>query len=162
MATHLVQDAIEPLQQEIKRLALLWLRGQPTESSSSLPPLLAVWRDALCDNTQAVRQEGAVRLLSDLALDLPDCPRLVLSSLLPPLVILAKLSELPDFPIPAEIRKQCASLKARPVSTRITEYALITLRLLDVDGPAGWLHQAWLTWNKEQPELLGRLEPELA
>src|SRR5437660_9050539 len=40
---------------------------------------------------------------------------------------------------------------------QITEYALATLRLLDTHGPAGWLHQAWLTWSKDQPELLEHL-----
>jgi hypothetical protein len=144
----------DSLQQEMKRLARLWLHGQPTESSSSLPPLLAIWCESLGDATFALHQEGTVHLLRDLALDLPDCPKLVLSSLLPLLVTLAKLPELPDFPLPAEIRRQYTSLSIQPAHIQITEHALAILRLLDNNGPAGWLHQAWLTWNKEQPKLL--------
>jgi len=40
---------------------------------------------------------------------------------------------------------------------RIEDYAFVALRLLDSSGPAGWLHNEWLAWNKDQPELLVRL-----
>lgn len=145
------------LRQEIQRLALLWLRGQPAGSSNALPPLLTAWHESLCGTVSPLHQEGASSLLYNLALDLPECPELVLSSLLPPLVALAGLLELPDFPLPAAIRQRCASLSIQHAPIQITEYALATLRSLDSDGPAEWLHRAWLTWSKEQPELLQRL-----
>ncbi len=74
------------LQQEIEKIALLWLRGQEESSQQHIwPPLLEAWRTALCDSTNACRQEGAVHLLASLAPDLPDCPAFVLYALIPPL-----------------------------------------------------------------------------
>src|SRR5205823_5351579 len=84
----------------------------------------------------------------------PGCPKLVLSSLIPPLL---KLAHVEDLPCPPEVRAQLVHTQAQPVSLRIEEYAFVALRLLDKDGPAGWLHRAWLTWNEEEPALLERL-----
>ncbi len=53
------------LQQEIEKIALLWLRGQEESSQQHIwPPLLEAWRTAICNSTNACRQEGAVHLLA--------------------------------------------------------------------------------------------------
>ncbi|MBA2393924.1 MAG: hypothetical protein H0V70_14415, partial [Ktedonobacteraceae bacterium] len=143
------------LQQEIERTMLLWLKGQPLESDDAKPPLLDAWYDALCDANQSVRQEGAVHLLATLAPDLPDCPKPVLSILLPPLLQLAEVVEMTSPP--EYIRKQLVQTKAQPATLRITDYAIVTLRLLDDVGPAGWLHKEWVQWNAEKPALLEQL-----
>ncbi len=46
---------------------------------------------------------------------------------------------------------------ACPAHPSIEDYAFLTLRLLDKEGPPGWLHAQWLIWADEQPELLARL-----
>lgn len=142
------------LRKDIERLALLWLKGQPTDSEST-PPLLEAWRAALCDPTNPQRQQGAVHLLASIAPDLHDCPKLVLNALLPPLLHLADVVDM-SYP-PEEIRTQLSRLAAKASSIQIEEYAFVALRLLEDKGPAGWLHTQWLTWSKEQPQLLERL-----
>src|SRR5579875_2439438 len=152
---HLDRGRYRALQQEIEEVALLWLRGQPKESSITTPPLLETWRSALCDDGNPQRQEGAARLLASLALDLPACQRLVLLELVPPLLQLADVLDTPG--IPDELRVRLPDPAARPAHPSITDYAFVTLRLLDKDGPPGWLHTQWLTWANEQPDLPARL-----
>ena len=143
------------LQQDIEKLMLSWLRSQPAESSDARPPLLDAFYSALCDPHEPVRQEGAVHLLASLAPELASCPRLVLSVVVPPLLQLAAVV---DMACPPEhVRKRLPHPAAQPASMRVTEYALVALRLLDKDGPAGWVHKEWLTWSKEQPASLERL-----
>src|SRR6266487_4180448 len=143
------------LQEEIERVALLWLRGQPQSSQqTSLPPLLDAWRNALCDADNALRQEGAVRLLSSIAPSIDKCPSIVLNSIVPPLI---QISDLLDLPYPSELSMYFPKKPAHPSNPIVENYAFIALRLLDAAGPAGWLHNAWLKWNEEQPELLGFL-----
>lgn len=144
-----------PLQKDIEQLALLWLRGQPAESSIVTPPLLATWHDALCDPGNPQHQEGAVHLLAAIALDLSTCPELVRLELVPPLLQLADVLDIPG--IPHIMRSKLPNPPARPANGTIEDYAFIALRLLDKDGPPGWLHSQWLAWADEQPELLTRL-----
>jgi len=152
---HLDRGRYRALQQEIEEVALLWLRGQPKESSITTPPLLETWRSALCDDGNPQRQEGAARLLASLALDLPACQRLVLLELVPPLLQLADVLDTPG--IPDELRVRLPDPAARPAHSSIADYAFVTLRLLDRDGPPGWLHAQWLALANEQPDLLARL-----
>jgi len=144
------------IQQNIEMVALHWLRGQPQGRSEQRfwPPMLEAWRTALCDDKNVIRQEGAVHLLAAIAPDLTDCPSSVLLALIPPLL---HLTNMLDFPCPQEIDVQLQGLTAHPASSKVEDYACLTLRLLDTVGPAGWLHSAWLKWHEEQPELLKRL-----
>jgi hypothetical protein len=151
------------LRQGIERVALLWLQGQPLVQTSTRrgrqtnwPPLLEAWRTALCEPSLSVRQVGAVHLLATIAPDLASCPSSVLSALIPPLLQLARLSDF-DLPYPPEISVQLLQLKAQAASPRVEDFAFVALRLLDVAGPARWLRDAWLTWQKERPDLLQRL-----
>ncbi len=141
------------LQEGIEQASLLWLRGQPQRSNTT-PPLVETWREALCNEANPVRQEGAAHLLASIGLDLEACPTSVLSALLPPLL---KLADLQDFPCPSPIKAQLSHIAAHPTSQRVAEYAFVTLNLLDAAGPAGWLRDEWLKWSEEQPELLDRL-----
>lgn len=141
------------LQDGIELASLLWLQAQPQESYT-MPPLLEAWRDALCNDKNAVRQEGSVHLLASIGLNLSNSPESVLTALLPPLL---KLADLQDLPCPQSIVAQFPQLVAHPSSQRVAEYAFVTLNLLDAAGPAGWLHTEWLEWSKECPELLERL-----
>ena len=137
------------LQQDTEKLMLAWLRGQPVESSDTRPPLLEAWYCALCDAHAPLRQEGAVHLLASLAPDLASCPRPVLSVVVPPLL---QLADAVDMACPPEhMHRQLSRPAAQPATPRVTEYALVALRLLDKDGPAGWMHKQWLTWSKELP-----------
>ncbi|MBV8822603.1 MAG: hypothetical protein JO123_07420, partial [Ktedonobacteraceae bacterium] len=142
------------LQQDIEQVALLWLRGQPQETSqhNSWTPLLQAWRTALCDPTDPVRQEGATHLLASLAPDLPSCPKLIFSALLPPLLQLADVVDMSRPP--DDIAEHLPRPTAQAATQRVAEYAFITLRLLNADGPAGWLHTAWCAWNTEKTALL--------
>ncbi len=142
------------LQKRIEQVALLWLQGQALGSSDTRPPLLEAWYNALCESSHPVRQEGAIHLLASIATNLSNCPKLVLLALIPPLIQLADLQELP---CPQSIRTQFSKGFVKPRSRRVAEYAFVILRLLDSEGPAGWLHIEWLHWNKEQPNLLERL-----
>ncbi len=144
------------LQKDIEEVALLWLRGQPQSSSQhdTLSPLLEAWRSALCNDKEPLCQQGAVHLLASLAPDLSGCPTLVLQALIPQLLHLA---ELQDLPCPAGINVYLPRTAARPASQTVVEYAFVALRLLDAAGPAGWLHGQWLQWAEQQPELLDRL-----
>lgn len=146
------------LQQNIEKTALLWLRGQPT-GSSLRPPLLEVWHNALCDDANAQRQHGAAKLLATIAPDLPTCPDIIRHTLVPPLLHLAGVQDWyrQELTCPPEIAARLFTISARPSSPNIEEYALVTLRLLDADGPAGWLHADWLRWSEQQPRLLERL-----
>jgi hypothetical protein len=142
------------LQKDIEDVALLWLRGQPEESSqhTGWTPLLEAWRTALYDIMHPVRQEGAVHLLASLAPDLASCSRLIFSALLPPLLQLADVVDI-SCP-PDDIAEHLPQPTAQAATQRVVEYAFITLRLLDVDGPANWLHTAWHAWNTEKTPLL--------
>jgi hypothetical protein len=146
------------LQQDIEKIALLWLRGQP-QGGSQQPPLLETWHAALCDHTKAQRQYGAAKLLAFIAHNLPTCPATVLHILLPPLLHLAGVQEWyrQELTCPPEIQSRLFITSARPSTSGIEDCALVTLRLLDTHGPAGWLHSDWLRWNEEQPDLLQRL-----
>src|SRR2546430_263621 len=144
------------LQQEIEKVALLWLRGQEESSQQHIwPPLLEAWRTALGDATNACRQEGAIHLLASLAPDLPTCPKLVLHALIPPLLQLANVLDISSPP--PDIQRNLRQPPARPSSLRVEEYALVALRLLDAAGTAGWLHQQWLKWSNENSTFLERL-----
>jgi hypothetical protein len=144
------------LQKKIEEVVLLWLQGQPAENNlqNIMSPLLAAWRTALCNPNLTKRLQGAVHLLATLAPDLYSCPKSVLLALIPPLL---QLSDLLELPCPPEIQAQLSQIAAHPSSLRVEEYAFVALRLLDAIGPAGWLHAAWLKWNEEQPELLEHL-----
>ncbi len=144
------------LQREIEKTALLWLSGQPDTDTfqETLPPLLDIWHIALCDSTNSLRQKGAVTLLrsyvfSRLPMFLP-IPRV----LIPPLMRLAKME---DWPAPTEIGKQMKSTVAQPCSEEVERAAANIFASYDRDGPARWLHSAWLTWSRVQPTLLTRL-----
>jgi len=152
-----------PLQQEIEKITLDWLRGHPQENTPYFkpPPLLAAWYTALCNDNEnvtqeigSVRQEGAVHLLAAIAPDLPSCPRAVSLALIPPLI---QLTGLQDLPYPEEMSTKIRQAKAKPTSPLVEDYAFIALRMLDLVGPASWLHTAWVKWNQEQPQRLKRL-----
>src|SRR5689334_16745666 len=70
------------LQQEIERVMLAWLRGQPKESNFLLP-LLETVHAALCNAPNPQRQEGASHLIASLVPDLPGCPAAILQAVLP-------------------------------------------------------------------------------
>lgn len=146
------------LQQDIEKTALHWLRGQPS-GSNQRPPLLEAWHNALCDDANAQRQQGAAKLLATIAPDLPTCPDIIRHTLIPPLLHLAGVQNWysQELTCPPEIAARLFTISARPSSPDIEDYALVTLRLLDTDGPAGWLHADWLLWSEQQPELLERL-----
>ena len=131
------------------------VEGTASESDEAKPPFLDAWYGALCDASNQVRQEGAAHLLAALAPDLSECPKPALSILLPPLLQLADVIDMVSPP--EHISKQLAQTRAQSATLQVTEYALVTLRLLDNAGPAGWLHTEWVLWNKEKPELLERL-----
>lgn len=143
------------LQLYIEQLALLWLRGQPAENTIATPPLLVTWYAALCDISNPQRQEGAAHLLASIAYDLASCSKLVLLELVPPLLQLADVLDIPG--IPDEMRVRLPDPPAHPAHPNIEDYAFVTLRLLDKNGPPGWLHNQWIIWDEEQPELLARL-----
>jgi len=152
-----------PLQQEIEKITLDWLRGHPQESTPypKLPPLLAACYTALCNDNEKVtqqvgeiRQEGAIHLLAAIAPDLPSCPRAVSLALIPPLI---QLTGLQDLPYPEEMSTKIRQAKAKPASPLVEDYAFIALRMLDVLGPASWLHTAWVKWNQEQLQRSKRL-----
>jgi hypothetical protein len=139
------------LQKEIERVMHLWLRAQPQAISQSnlLPALLDTWRTALCDDSDATRQEGAARLLAVLAPDLPECPLLVMQALLPPLLSLAHLAQSPSYP--DWVTKEVQNNQTITSSLRVQDYACIALRRLGPDGPAGWLRHYWLKEQQETP-----------
>lgn len=151
------------LQQDIEKVVLLWLRGQPQGSNQkyTLPPLLAVWRIALInsDKPNSRCQEGAVHLLASIAPDLARCPKAVLHALIPPLLQLAGTQDWyrHDLSCPPEIRAQLFQTTALPCSLEVEEYALVALRLLGTVASPGWLHDDWCKWGEERPELLQRL-----
>lgn len=136
------------LQRDIEKAILLWLREQP---EGYRPPLLEAWFTALCNNKDAVRQEGAVHLLAAMAPDLPDCSTSTLLILTPPLLQLADVLDI-SYP-PEDIRRQLPKPAACPSSLKVQEYAFIALCLLGAAGPAGWLREQWFKWSKESPEL---------
>jgi hypothetical protein len=141
------------LQREIERITLLWLRGQSEiEEHAPMPVLLEAWRAALCDSGNVQRQEGAAHLVASLAPDLGSCPKSVLLALVPPLLQLADVLDIPG--IPSSMRQLLPQPAAQPATLNVAEYAFIALRLLDDAGPAGWLHAQWLIWNHENPTLL--------
>jgi hypothetical protein len=152
---HLGAGRYTALQKEIEEVALPWLRGQPKESSIKTPPLLEAWREALCDDDNPQRQEGATYLLASLAPDLPTCQQLVLLELVPPLLQLADVLDI--LGIPDEMRAHLPDPPVHPAHPSIEDYAFVTLRLLDKDGPPGWLCAQWLIWANQQPDLLERL-----
>ncbi len=141
------------LQEDIEEVSLLWLRGQP-QNTAPIAPLLEAWHEALCDPRNAMRQEGSAHLLMSIARELPKCPASVLLTLTSPLL---QLADLQYVPCPPEVSAQFSRRRAHPSSHRVTEYAFVTLNLLDAAGPAGWLHDAWITWSKEEPKLLKQL-----
>ncbi len=151
------------LQQDLEKVALSWLRGQPLGSGQQdiIPPLLSAWREVLVntDDPNALRQEGAVHLLASIAPDLASCPKSVLHALIPVLLHLAGVQDWYryDLSCPPEIRAQLFQTTALPWSLEVEEYALVALHLLDAAGPAGWLRDDWRKWGEEQPELLQRL-----
>jgi hypothetical protein len=143
------------IKQDIEKVALLWLRGQPVEANGARPPFLNAWCSALCDDIHQVRQKGAAYLLAILAPNLTACPYSVLYILLPPLLLLADVVDI-AYP-PEHICKQLSHMTAKAATSQVTEYALLALRQLEEMGPAGWLKKEWDQWNKERPELLERL-----
>ncbi len=146
------------LQRDIEEVALLLLRVQTQEGilRDTQPPFLNVWRSALCDDGQMGQQLGAVHLLAAIAPDLPSCSPAVRLALIPPLLKLAKLHDLPGSSraIRTELRRLQETI---PISSRVEEYAFVALHLLNEYGPAGWLHSEWSNWGNRQPELLKRL-----
>jgi hypothetical protein len=148
------------LKQDIEKVASLWLRGQPQggNQQDTMPPLLTAWRIALINNDKPdpLRQEGAVHLLASIAPDLASCPKSVLHVLVPPLLQLAGVQDWYRQKLfcPPEIRAQLFQTTAHPCSLRVEEYAFLTLRILDVAGPAGWLHDDWRKWSEKRPEIL--------
>jgi hypothetical protein len=154
------------LQRDIEEVALLLLRVQTQEGvlRDTQPPFLNAWRGALSDAGQIGQQFGAVHLLAAIAPDLLSCSPAVRLVLIPPLLKLAKLHDLPvadlhDLPgssiaIRAELRRLQGTI---PISSRVEEYAFVALHLLNEYGPAGWLHSEWSNWGNRQPELLKRL-----
>jgi hypothetical protein len=143
------------IKKEIERIALLWLRGQPVEITDARPPLLDAWRKALCDHTNQIRQEGATHLIASLVQDLSNCPKLVLITMVPALLQLSGLVDI-SYP-PEQIRLELPQPPTCPATQKVEEYAFIALRLLDNDGPAGWLRNEWLKRSQQQPELIKRL-----
>lgn len=141
------------LQKDIEGIMLQWLYRQSGERRSAL---LDAWHTALCTNNEETRQKGAVHLLASLAPDLPRCTELVLNTLIPPLLKLARLDHLyqQELSCPSEIHKQLLQMTAQPCSLKIEEYAFVVLQLLDTYGPCGWLHKDWLVWNEKCPKLL--------
>lgn len=140
------------LQKEIEYIALLWLRSQErTSNPVHLPALLEAWYITMRDNTNVVRQMGAVHLLTSLASELSSCPDFVLHILIPPLLQLANLQYLSGgYP-------KSLDPPARPASLHVSVYAFIALRLLDIHGPARILYEEWAEENAHQLLLLERL-----
>ena len=147
-------------QQEIKERVLYWVNAQLQVSGKeeSTPPLVESWRTALCDASKPARQEGSVRLLAELAPDLSNrvLSLLVLRNFIPPLLQLADILDL-DSHYPGAVRQNLPQPPARAASLRVEEYAFIALRRFDTYGPPNWLHNKWLEWNQNQPELSERL-----
>ena len=147
-------------QQEIKERVLHWVNAQlPVKGQEERTlPLVECWRTALCDASKPVRQEGAVRLLAELAPDLSNrvFSLLVLRNFIPPLLQLADILDLDVF-YPGAVRQHLPQPATRAASLRIEEYAYIALRRFDMYGPPNWLHNKWLEWNQHQPELTERL-----
>jgi len=154
------------LQRDIEEVALLLLRAQTQENvpRDTQLPFLKAWKSALCDVGQSEQKLGAIHLLAAIAPDLPSCPPVVRLVLIPPLLKLAKLQDLPvadlhDKPGSSiSIRTELQRLpETIPISSRVEEYAFVALHLLNEFGPAGWLHSEWSNWGNRQPELLKRL-----
>ncbi len=141
------------LQQDIERAMLLWLRAQPqTISQRGLwPALLDAWRVALSESDNAMRQEGATRLLAILAPELAGCPMPVIQALLPPLLALAHLEDSPSYP--DWVVKDVQRNEAQSTSYRVQDYACIALRRLDTAGPAGWLRDCWVNEQSREVSL---------
>jgi hypothetical protein len=143
------------LRRKIEEVALLLLREQDekTDGRRRLSPLLETWQSALGQAEPAARQEGAISLLAAIAPNLPSpsCPPLVLQTFLPSLLALAGAQ---NWSFHQRVNRHIA---IQPVPQRVQEFAFLTLRLLDKEGPAGWLHEEWQRISRDDPKMLERL-----
>jgi hypothetical protein len=146
------------LKREIANVALLWLRGQPQDSSQThtLPPLLSAWCHALQDTRHPDRQQGAVQLLAELAPHLSNCPKSVLAAVVP---LLLQLTDTADLFFIEEDRLQSVQLLSAP-SIQIAYYAWEALYQLTPRGPLEQLHDEWVAW-KDRSEAFARLNDHL-
>ncbi len=148
----LKQGRYTQLKQEIEDVALLWLRGQPAESSqkNTSTPLLETWCAALHNCHLPARQEGAAHLLASIASELSSCPVSVRLALLPSLL---KLTNLPEF---SQWYDSDISLPSPTplVPPRVEYYAWETLRLLDAPYTMTWLRTDLDERLMSQPELV--------
>ncbi len=145
------------LQQEIEEVASRVLETQTSGNNphSPWPPFLKEWRTALCNDASPRRQLGASRLIAAIAPDLSDCPQIVLHALVPPLVQLTRLS---DLPLPSEVKMYLPQPEVIPAFQRIEEYAFMALCFLHAYGPIGWLDVEWDRWKEIRSEWLALLK----
>jgi len=150
------------LKHEIAKVALLWLRGQPQDSSQThtLPPLLSAWYHALQDAHRSNRQQGAIHLLAELAPHLTSCPKTVLAAIVP---LLLQLADTTDLLCTEEIHVQPTQLLPVP-HIQIAYYAWEALSHIVPHGPLEQLRGKCAIWEREKPEastLLNDHLPEL-
>ena len=81
---------------EIERLMRRWLLSLPKEAYR--PPLLNVLHGAIIDTTRVAHQRATLTLLTMIAQQLDMCPTFVFNRLIPPLLALASLPAVGDYP----------------------------------------------------------------